>query len=60
MAKPLMRVSNDLNHSKVLELLEEADKSLISHVPPAMPKAGDVYVYEPMNDNSSSKSSNVV
>ena len=53
MAKPLMRVSNDLNHSKVLELLEEADKSSISHLPPAMPKAGDVYVYEPMNDNSS-------
>ena len=53
----LMTVSSDLSHSKVVELLEEADEDTICHIPPVKPKAGEVYVYEPSNDKYNGKSS---
>ncbi len=56
MAKPMMSVNNDLSLSKVMKLLDEANKEDTCHVPPAMPKSGEVYVYEPLNDYSKSKS----
>ena len=46
---PLIRVK-DLLMSTVLQLLlKEFNDDDVSHLPPSQPKAGDVYVSEPLN-----------
>ena len=41
--------NGDLSNARVLQLLQTSVTE-INHLPPVRPKAGDIYVYEPVNN----------
>ena len=47
----LENIFSDLSHARIIELLraqENSSKYSVSNLPPVKPKAGDVYVFVPL------------
>lgn len=50
MGKPCLVASEDLPNSQVLQYLQTKDEKLLCSDPPVKPRAGEVYLYSPLND----------
>ena len=49
MVTSIQNFTGDLSTPRVLQLLQISDNE-ICHLPPVRPKAGDIFVYEPVNE----------